>query len=213
MARLQHVRKVYTYADGSTGRSAKPEWVKLTFEMLGPKGDDDETAPVVDTFDFVRDDIPQEIHWCSSGHGLSQKGGDDIAGIAKKAKESGYDYDPVRGYADCIKERLGNVYDNILAGIWVAEGESSSGAGNVTILLQAVMQVFENANRELSEDQIAAFRENLKDEEYRNELKARPDIDLQVRKILEERAAERRAQAEAKLESTDVGSLDDLLEM
>ena len=145
--KLQHLRKVYVYDNGETGRSAKPNWQELRFELLGPKGDGDEAAPVVDTFAVERASLTDDIVACAIGHGVSQKMGDAIAGIAKKAKADGVEYDPKTGLSAYIKELLSDMADNFAQGVWVAEGESASGGGSVTILLEAIIAAFANAGQ------------------------------------------------------------------
>ena len=210
--KLQHLRKVYTYANGETGRSAKPNWVTLTFELLGPKGKDDEAAPVVDKVVINHEDISQEIAACAVGHGMSQKIGDDQSGIAKKAKEDGVAYDKKRGYADYIKERIEAMLENFKAGVWVAEGESASGAGSVTILFEALCNVFANAGQELTDEQQVAVRGKLKDEEYRDSVKGRADVKAEIEKIKAARAAERAAKAAKAAEASEESDLGALLD-
>lgn len=201
--KLQHLRKKYVYDNGEEGRSAKPNWVKLVFECLGPKGEDDETAPVVETYTVERDKLSDDIMACAFGHGISQKMGDDIAGIAKKAKAENVEYDETRGYADFIVERLTAMAENFAAGVWVAEGESASGSGSVTILLEAIVRAFGKAGTELSEDQIAGVRANLKNTEWRDAVKARADVAAEVAAINAERAAQRAAKAQEKLANAE----------
>lgn len=208
--KMQHLRKKYVYENGESGRSAKPNWVKLVFELLGPKTDDDEPAPVVDTIEIERSEIGEDIVACAIGHGISQKLGDDLAGIAKKAKAEGVSPDETRGYADFILERLNAMLENFAAGVWVAEGESASGAGSVTILLEAIVAAFKASGTELTEEQIAGVRLNLKDEAWRNQVKARADVAAQVEIIKAARAAERAKKAQEKAaaaETDDLASL------
>lgn len=209
--KLQHLRKKYVYDDGKSGRSAKPNWVKLVFELLGPKGEGEESAPVVDTFEVERSALTEDIVSCAIGHGISQKMGDDLAGLPKKAKADGVEYDEKKGFSEYIAERLEDMVDNFAAGVWVAEGESASGSGSVTILLEAIVGAFAKVDTALTEEQIAGIRDNLKSEDWRNQVKERADVKAEIARITAERAAQRAQKAQAKLAEEGVGDLDALL--
>lgn len=209
--KMSHVRKVYEFENGERGRSAKPDWTALHFELLGTGKDADGKAVVVDTVTVERSGIVDDIAACAVGHGLSQKLGDDLSGIAKKADADGASFDETNGFAAYIRERLEAMLDNFSNGVWVAEGEGATGSGNVTILLEAMVRVFEAAGKDLSDEQLATIRNNLKDEDYRKGVKARPDVDKHVKAIQLERAQARLAAAENAAENADTGGLDDLL--
>lgn len=212
MARVTHVRKVYVYEDGAEGRSAKPGWKKLRFEMLAPNKDDDGNFVVVDTREITPDMFDGEIVHCAAGHGLSQKIGDDLAGIDKKAANDGASFDPETGYAAYIGQRIDDMVDNLKNGVWVAEGEGSTGGGNVTILFEAIMRAFEEAGVDVSEEQKAGIREKLKDEQFRKNARARADVAMHVAEITAERAAARaKAAAEKAAEASDEDTVADLL--
>lgn len=204
-------RKVYTYSDGETGRSAKPGWTKLTFELLAPEKDSDGNAIVLESVDVTPDMFPEDIQWCAIGHGLSQKLGDNLAGIAGKAAkdEDAPDFDEERGYVDYAVILLSDAIDNLKNGVWVSESEGSSGPGSVTMLYEAIVAAFTEAGSELSEEQLANIRTKLKDEDYRKAAKANPSVDAKYKELAAKRAAERAkaAKAKAKDAGADLGSL------
>lgn len=207
-------RKVYVYDDGTTGRSAKPNWQKLKFEFLAPKAEGEAEARVVNTLEVTADMIPEAMQHAAMGHGLSQKCGDAYADIVKKAKALGETEDKETGWAHLAKSLAQDVLDNIVNGVWVAEGEGSSGAGNVTILFEALVRAFQAEGVEPSEEQLAKIRQNLQDEKTREAVKARADVHRFVAEIQAERAAARaKAAAEAATTSGDeeAQSLADLL--
>ena len=57
---------------------------------------------------------------------------------------------------------------------------------------------FAKAGHELTEEQIAGIRQKVKDEDYRKEAKARPDVNSEVQRITAERAQARAAEAAKK---------------
>ncbi len=205
-------RKVYTYENGETGRSAKPGWQKLTFEFLAPNKDEKDQPIILETVSVDRSLFPAEVLDCAIGHGLSQKLGDALAGIAGKAAKEGVSPDKERGFVDFAFELISDAIDNLKEGVWVAEGEGSSGSGSVTILYEAIVAAFAKAGTELTDEQKASIREKLKGEDYRNAAKARKDIAAEVEKIKAARAAERakKAAAQAK-QADDLEALDELI--
>lgn len=209
--KMQHMRKVYTYEDGSTGQSAKPGWTKLTFNLYGSEKDENDKPIVVDSFDVSKADLPDAIKDCAIGHGVSQKMGDDQAGIATKAKAENVEPDPKTGYAGFIKGRLSDMMDNFANGVWVAEGEGSSGGGNVTILFEAIVSAFGDAGQELTDEQKATVRAKLQDEDYRKSARARPDVGMHVARITAERAAERAKAARKAAKDAGTSDMGDLL--
>lgn len=208
--RITHVRKVYGYDDGSEGRSAKPNWTSLRFEMLAPEKDADDNFIVVDTRTINRDSAEKwDVAACALGHGYSQKIGDDLAGLAKKAKDDGATFDDERGYADYIAERIDAMLDTFQNGVWVSEAEGGSGAAQVTILFQALLEAYKNGGQELDESQQATLREKLKNEDFRKSAGDVPEVKAAMENIKAARAAERaqKAAAAAKGAKTDLGSL------
>lgn len=203
--RVTHARKVYVYEDDTTGRSAKPNWKTLRFELIKPEKDAEGNLVVCDTVDIPRDTFLPEILDCGAGHGLMQKIGDDLAGLATKAKADQFSPDPETGFAEYIKQRIADMLDNFAAGVWITESEGKSGA-NVTILLDAMMRAFSDSGMELSEEQVAGIREKLKDEKYRSDAQAMPAVKAYVEEIKLERAKER-AKA-AKEAAKDAGASD-----
>lgn len=195
--KTQLLRKVFVGTDGTEKRSAFNGWSVLRFDLLSPTKDADGKGVVIDTFSINRSDVPTDMIECAAGHGLSQKLGDDLAGIAKKAEADNVSEDPTRGFVDYAKSRLTEAFENIKGGVWVEEGEGGAGA-SVTILLMAVQAAFVDAGSELTDEQIATVREKLKDETYRKAAASRPDVDLHVKRIRAERAAEAAKAARAK---------------
>lgn len=193
--RITHARKVYEYADGTEGRSAKPNWTALRIECLAPTKDKDDNFVVLETRRITREDADSwDVAPCAMGHGYSQKLGDDLAGIAKKAKDDGAAFDKVRGYADYIAERLDAMIDNFRAGVWVSESEGG-GAASVTILFTAIVEAYADQDNALSDEKIAQLRERLKDEEYRKTASEVPEVKAKIEKIKADRAVERAKKA------------------
>ena len=215
MARTQLVRKVYDYEGGESGRSAKPNATVLNFEFLAPEKDENDKAVVLDTRTidlkaFAADNA--EMAFCAMAHGLSQKLGDELAGIDGKAAKANEARDDERGFVDFALSLWDDMFDNITSGVWVEEGEGSSGAGNVTVLLEAIVAAFADAGTELDDAQKAGIRASLKDEAFRKAAKARPDVAAHVADITAKRAAERAAKAKEKAAAaTDMGDLNALL--
>lgn len=207
------VRKVYTYADDTTGRSAKPGWKVLTFELLSPHRDAEENLVVLDRVEVSRDMFPAEILECAIGHGLSQKIGDDLSGIATKAakEEPPFVADPERGFVEYAYDRIAAMVDNLKGGVWVEEGEGSTGASNVTILFEAIVHVLKASGKELTESDLAAVREKLKNKDYREGAKARPDVAAQVAAIQLERAKARHDAAKAKAKAEAPADMSELI--
>ncbi len=206
------VRKSYRFDDGTTGRSAKPTWKDLVFEILAPTKDENDNAVVLETISVARDQFPADLLVCAMGHGLSQKIGDDLAGIASKAakEEPPFQPDPVRGYADYAYDRIAAMVENLVAGVWVEEGEGSSSATSVTILFEAIERVLVKAGKDITDANRAERREKLKDKTFRESVAKRPDVAEQVAAIKFERAQERHLAAQAKAAEAGAPSLDDL---
>lgn len=199
--RTQLVRKVYVHEDGEEGRSAKPESKSLRFEFLAPQKDENDNPVVLDTRTIDLDAFIKEqpgIAHCAFGHGLSQKLGDGLAGIAGKAAKDDVSEDKERGFVDYALSLFDDALDNLQNGVWVAEGEGSSGSGNVTVLFEAIVAAFAKAGTDLTDEQRASVRGKLKDEQYRKDAKARSDVAAEVARITAERAAERAKKAAAK---------------
>lgn len=197
MARVALVRKSYEYADGETGRSAKPGWQNLIFEFLAPEKDENANPVVLETREISRDEIPDEIADCALGHGLSQKLGDNLAGIAGKAakEEPPVKADDERGFVDYALELFDDMWSDLEKGVWVAEGEGGKRGASVTILLEAIVAAFADAGKELDEDAVANIAAGLKDEKTRNAAKESPDVAKHMARIAAERAAARAEKA------------------
>ncbi len=206
--RITHVRKVYEYDDGSEGRSAKPNWTALRFEALAPEKDAEDNFIVLDQRRITREDAQKwETSDCAMGHGYSQKVGDDLAGLPKKAKEDGASFDDERGYADYAMERVDAMLDNFANGIWVTESEGGSGAGSVTILFTAICKAYENGGAPLDEEAQATIRQKLKDEEFRKNAAEVAEVKAVMEEIKAERAAERAKKAREAAQGGDGNGL------
>lgn len=213
MARATHVRKVYVKGD-ETKRSAFEGWEVLRFEMLAPEKDAEGNPVVIDTFDVSRGEVPQSIADCAFGHGISQKLGDNLAGIDKKVSAEGSElpgYDAQRGYANAIRALLEDQMEDLRNGIWVSEAEGGAGGGNVTILLEAVKAAFAKGGTELSDEQIAAFKTALADKEQAKAVKSNPAIAAEIARINKERADARAKEAAKRAKDAGAGGLADLL--
>lgn len=203
--RTSRLRKMYEYDDGRTGRSAKPGWKALIFEVLAAKTGDE--YPVAETIRIERDTLPADMWDCGSGHGVMQKVGDEISGIARQLSKDGVAEDTKLGYAPQVAESIRDAVANLQAGVWVEEGEGSSGAGNVTILIEAIGRVYTEAGHELTPDVLQSIRTKAKDADYRKGARARTDVAKHVRDIELERAKER-AKAAAQAAKTDKPEVD-----
>lgn len=212
MAKLSIMRKSYVMADGSVRKSAHPEWQSIRFELFGTERKDDKPV-VVKTVDYSRDTFSEAILACAAGHGLMQKLGDDMAGLAASAVEDGFTPDDKNGYSEYVAERLQNMVDNFANGVWVEEGEGSSGAGNVTILLEAICRAFAAKGNPLDDEGKRAMLAKLADKGTRDGAKKLPEVNMHIAIITAERAAERakKAQEVVAANSTDGGALDTLL--
>lgn len=211
--RISILRKVYRNADGSRSRSAKAGWQALVFEFLAPNKDDKGNLVVLETVEFAKGAIPTEMFECAAGHGLSQKLGDTIASLVDKAKkaEPPVVADPERGLVDFAMELIQDAWDNIVQGVWVSEREGSSGAANVTILLEAIVAAFKDGGKVLTEEEIAAQRAKLADEDHRTKAREVPAVAAHVARIQAERAAERAKAARAKAKEAGASGMDVLL--
>ena len=145
------LRKCYVAPDGTTRRSAKAGFNILRFEVLN--GKDGENKPIVaQTIDFDPSSISEDVRHCAMYHGFSQKIGDEVAGAPAKAEKAGETFGP-----DFVASLINDAIANLTAGVWVEEGEGSSGAGNVTILFEAVKAAFEAAKQPIPEEKHAAL--------------------------------------------------------
>lgn len=207
MARTQVLRKVYVQKDGTEGRSAKPGWTHLRFELLAPAKVEDK-AVVLDSLTIAKADIPATMQDCMIGHGLSQKLGDDLSGIEAKAakEEPPVSADKDRGFVDYAKQRLTDAWDNIKAEVWVEEGEGGNGGTNITILLEAMKAAFADQGSPLSDEQVAEKLNKLKDADYRKKAASVPAVDAHVKRIRAERAAEAAKAARAKAKEAKDGT-------
>lgn len=212
MAKLSVMRKSYVYADGTVSRSAKADWTALRFDLFGAERKDDKPV-VVETVTFDRSAFPADILACAAGHGLMQKLGDEAAGLAEKAKKDGFSFDAERGYADFVRDSLlAPMIDNLTNGVWVEEGEGTSGAGNVVILAEAILRTMAETNPDFVIDDEAKSRmiARLANKEVREGAKARVDVAKHVAAITAERAAERAAKAAEKANAAPVTNGADL---
>jgi hypothetical protein len=204
-------RKVYTYADGRMGRSARPGATKMTFEFVAPIKDAEGNLVVLETREINLSEFPAGVIECATFHGFGQKFTDDLAGIAGKAAKDEATEHPERGFVDYAVERFDDMMDNLRNGVWVSESEGGGKGSNVTILHEAIVSVFAEAGTELSDEQKAGIMTKLADEEYRTAAKDRPDVAYQVKRITAERAAARAKEAKAKAKAAGSQELGGLL--
>ena len=218
--RKTHARKCFVYSDGSTGRSAKPGWSKLRFEMVAPDKVNDDLV-VVDTLDISPDvlGVTQE-QWdalppmvqCAAGYGLSQKYGDDYAGIEDKAAkdDEAPAYDKARGWADYIRMRVEASVEDTRNGIWVAESDGEGGGGNITMLFNAVLAAYDKAGKAIPEEKHAALRQKLADKEEAKKARGVPQVKAELERIKLERQQARQKEA-AKAAKESGATLTDLV--
>jgi hypothetical protein len=212
--KMQRIRRKYTYADGSTGTSAKPGTQGLVLEVLGmptEDGNGKRQYPIVHTFTVDKSKLPESVIECAVWHGLSQKLGDANAEVAKTAKAEGVTEDPETGLADLTNETLSDMWDNLLQGVWVTESEGGSRGASVTILSEAIFAVLADAGHEVTDEVKAGVMQKLQDEDYRKASKARADVDYHMKRITAERAAARAKDAKAKAKDQDAQGIDGLI--
>lgn len=204
MARNQIARKVYVHADGTEGRSAKPGWTALRFDLFGAEKDADGKPVVVSSVTVDPASIPAEMRECAFGHGMSQKLGDSLAGLEKSAKDDGASFDATRGWADYATDLLTGVLEDIQSGVWVAESEGGSG-GSVGILAEAIFAVLRDNGQEPDEAAQAAIRKSLQDEAQRKKMQGRADVKAHLTRIQAEKAQERAKKARAAAKEAQKG--------
>lgn len=205
------MRKVYVYDNGETGRSAKPNWTELRFEFLAPQKDENDNAVVLETISVTPDQFSNAIKHCALGHGISQKIGDTIAGIAKKAEKENISPDAERGYVDFAISMVEEALSDLGEDVWVSESEGGNGNAGVTLLFEAVLAAYEANGKPVAEDARPALAAKLKDEATRKALRENPSVAAELAKIKAERAAERAKKAKAAAKGADGNSLDKLL--
>lgn len=198
-------RKSYRYQDGTTSRSAKAGWTALVFELFDGR-DAEGKGIVAGTIEFPKAELGSEVLECAMGHGLSQKLGDELAGIEAKrtkAAENGEAFETAAEFASYL---LTNMWDNLKSGVWVEEGEGGGAAGNVTLLFEAILAAFEKAGKPISEDKHPTLRKHLEDKTYRDDARSNPHVKAELSRIVAERAAERAkaAKAAAKTAAADL---------
>lgn len=193
MARMNVLRKSYVFADGTTRRSAKEGATALRLEILDGKEEDGKTLKVANTIDFDPTKVNDAIRFCAMLHGFSQKIGDEVAGAQAKAEKAGETFGP-----DFVTGLISDAIDNLLGGVWVEEGEGSSGGSNITILFEAVLVAFAEAGSEIPDTSYSALRAKLADKAERDKFRASPEVASHVARITAERAAKRAAEAAAK---------------
>ena len=213
--RKTHARKVFVNSDGTETRSAKPDWETLRFEFLAPEKVDDKFV-VAGTFEASRAEIPEDMISCAFGYGLSQKLGDYLAGLEKKAAALADDgqlftYHIATGWKDLMEHLLDEQWGNILEGVWVTESEGKGGGGgSVPILLQAIQAAYAGSGKPLTDKQVEGIRAKVKTEDGRKAFAEHPQIKVEYLRIQEQRAKDRAAAAAAKASEgggADLGSL------
>lgn len=204
MANERVMKKVYTYADGTEGRSAKPGWTRINFQLISSV-DEDKKVTVDRVISFEAGEF-EKIRDCAIGHGLMQKIGDEVSGWRTKAEKAGKE--PT---LDFVESLIRDVADNLRAGVWVEEGEGNTGAGNVTILLDAIKAAYEKVGQPLSDEQITVFTAKLAEKAERDAIKAIPEVDVEVKRIIAERAQTRAKEAAKAMKGKEPSGLMGLL--
>ena len=201
------LRKYYVFADGTTRRSAKEGFTAIRFEVLNGK-DGEGKAIVAETIDFDPSATSEAVRQCAMGHGFSQKIGDEVAGAPAKAEKAGETFGPA-----FVASLINDAMDNLRNGVWVEEGEGSSGAGNVTILFEAVKAAFEAAKKPIAEERLPELMKKLADKGERDKFKANPQVAAHLARITAERAAERAKKARDAAKAGDAAGLEALGEI
>ena len=176
MAKEQHVKKEYVYADGTTGRSWKTGATVLRFTFLDT-GDIEERRP---------QDYPDEMLPALAFFGISEKLGNAYAN-AKNKDESRY-------------EMFASMDEQIMGGTWVAEGE---GAGpQISLIVAAIVAAKAKAGIELS---VAVVTEKYKalDKAGQKDIREEEAVAVEFRKIKLAKEAERLEKAEAALAASE----------
>ena len=192
MARMNVLRKSYVMPDGSTRRSAHADATALRLEVLNGK-DADGNLIVAQTINFDPASVNESIRKCAMLHGFSQKIGDEVAGAQGKAEKAEQTFGP-----DFVAGLLTDVIENLTGGVWVEEGEGSSGGSNVTILFEGILAAFEDNGTPIREDKHDWLRAKLANKEERDKFRANPAVAAKVAKITADRAVERAKAAAAK---------------
>jgi len=188
-------KKVYTYADGSEGRSFKPGATGLRFDFIG---DDGET--VTESVAVNPDNYPENIQTATRWHGLAQKLGDAYAGSSKSEKSP--------------FELFEEMNESLMEGTWVAEGESAG--PRTTLVLDALLAVVVAAKKldlaKMGEEKVAELRANLAKSIETKEQKAEALKDKRIAAEYERLRAERAAaKAKAAAEAAAEGGGEDFL--
>lgn len=177
-------KKVYVYADGEEGRSAKPDAERLEFRFSdGP------------THAVRLTDFPEAVRDAAAWHGISQKLGDAYA--------SSDDVD------DAIEKFLA-AQERLQDGDWVTEAKAAG--PRTSMVLEAVVAAYAKAGQDLpmSEEDL---REKLKDNAFRQATVAKPKIQAEYKRLIAEAATKRAAEAaEAAEKAEAVEGESDLLD-
>lgn len=205
-----HIRKVFEYADGTEGRSARADWVALRLETLAAPVEGEVDRQVVSTRTVRSEEYSDELNRCALGYGHSEKWGNEVAGVVAKAKAAGFTPDPKTGYATFIEELWDDLHDEFLRGEWVQQRATGERAVNTTILLEAVEAVSVESGEEFDR---AAWAAKLKgDKAFAKTLAEKhAKIAAKVAEIKAQRATERAQAAIKAAAETEAMSLDDLL--
>lgn len=168
-------KRVYTYADDSTGNRAQPDATKLTFTFVNDAGE------LVADIAEIGENCRKALAW----HGLSQWVGDKF----NTAKGD--------GVAALESARAG--YESLLADAWVAIGVSAG--PRIGQAVEAVKRALESDGQTVDEDRVKTIAAKLADKDVREATMAKSPYDFFLRTIQEEAAAKRTEIARMKMES------------
>ena len=209
--RTKILRKVYEYADGTEGRSAKPDATALRFELLAPNKDENDNFVILETRTYTWDQISAnaDMNKCQSFHGFSKKVGDEIAGVAKQAVKAGVSPHADRGYVDFALEIVDDAAANILeAGVWITE-KAGSGAPRVTMVAEAIGLALTEAGKAFDP---ARILERLRTEpDYLASAKSNPHVLSHLEALKLQRQQERAKAAAMAAGEAESGGLDGLV--
>ena len=194
-------RASFKRPDGSYHRSPSPDWTELRIEVFTGERDKEGKPVVRENLDFPRSEVPEDVFNCAAGHGLKQKIGDEFSRAAGIAKDTG------ESIPDIVVQRAMDMWDNLKSGVWVSESEG--GAGNLTVLLEAITRalagtpdavVVEGDEEATAANKARLLKKLSDDEKWRADARKHTTVAFHVKTIEAERAAKRLAAAKEAME-------------
>jgi hypothetical protein len=184
------VRKFYVGPNGVVSRKPIADWTAVRFEYLAPTKDADGNAIVVTSTDFPRADLSEDMVSMLAAFGIFHKVGDDLAGIAEKAKAAGVAEHKKHGFALYAQERGQDLWAQLRDGVWL---ESSTDAVGGNLLFLAIARAKEEAKgAELTMEDRQKIANMLSDEATAKALAADLDVKIYMETIKQEKAEARR---------------------